>query len=143
LSFTGEFRHTIDTKGRLIVPSRLRDQLEGDDVVLVRSPDGCVDMWSGPGWESYERKLLEQRRSDPGNRSVIRSIAASAHTDQVDRQGRMTMPAHLRRHAGIDRDVVVIGAFDHAEIWSPDRWEQEQARVGEGRLNELVQAMDF
>jgi MraZ protein len=141
LSFTGEFRHTIDSKGRLIVPSRLRDQLQDDEVVLVVSPDGCIDMWSGEAWRDYERKLLEQRRSNPGVRSAIRTIAASAHSDRVDKQGRMTIPAHLRRHAGIDRDVVVIGSFDHAEIWSPERWSDERAQ--EGQLKQLVEGMDF
>jgi MraZ protein len=143
LSFTGEFHHTIDSKGRLIVPSRLRDKLRDDEVVLVVSPDGCIDMWSGDGWRDYERKLLEQRRSNPGNRAVIRSIAASAHTDQVDRQGRMAIPEHLRRHAGIDRDVIVVGALDHGEIWSPERYEREQSTIREGGLNDLVQQMDF
>jgi MraZ protein len=141
LSFTGQFRHTIDSKGRLIVPSRLRDQLEDDEVVLVVSPDGCIDLWSGEAWRDYERKLLAQRRSSRGNRSVIRSIAASAHADRVDRQGRMSIPAHLREHAGIEREVVVVGSLDHAEIWSPQRWEAEN--VQEGRLTELVEGMDF
>lgn len=143
MSFTGEFRHTIDTKGRLIVPARLRDQLVDDEVVLVVSPDGCIDMWSGPGWADYERRLLDQRQSSADNRTVIRRIAASAHADQIDRQGRMTIPAHLRRHAGIERDVVVTGMLDHGEIWSPERWEQEQERAGDGRLVELVQRMNF
>jgi MraZ protein len=143
LSFTGEFRHSIDAKGRLIVPARLRDELEDDKVVLVVWPDGCIALWSGTGWTGLERRLLEQRRSDPNARAAIRGMAASAHTDQVDRQGRISVPHHLREFAGIDRDVVVVGALDHGEIWSPESWEQEQSKVEHGRLDELVQGLDF
>ena len=126
MSFTGEFHHTVDSKGRLIVPARMREELEDGHVVLVVSPDGCIEMYSGERWREYELKLLEQRRSRPESRAVIRRIAASAHSDQVDRQGRLQIPAHLRGHAGIERDVVVAGSLDHAEIWSPERWEQAQ-----------------
>jgi MraZ protein len=127
LPFTGTFRHTIDTKGRLIVPSRLRDQLEKDQVVLTVWPDGCISMWSGQGWETLQSKLLAQRQSSPRARAAVRQIASMAHTDQVDRQGRITVPQNLREHAGITRDVVVTGALDHGEIWSPEKWDGVQA----------------
>jgi MraZ protein len=143
LSFTGEYRHTIDAKGRLIVPSRLRDELEDGLVVLTIWPDGCISFWSGEGWRELEARLLEQRRSDPGARSTIRNIAASAHTDRVDRQGRIGVPAHLREFASITRDVVVIGALDHGEIWSPDKWDPEQAKVEEGRLDRLFEQLSL
>jgi transcriptional regulator MraZ len=143
VSFTGEFRHTIDAKGRLIVPSRLRDELSEDLVVLTVWPDGCIAMWSGPGWQNLEAKLLEQRQMNPRSRAAVRGIAASAHTDRVDKQGRITVPQHLRSWAGVDRDVVVTGALDHGEIWSPDKWEVERAKVAEGRLDELAEELNF
>jgi MraZ protein len=126
LSFTGEFRHTIDAKGRLIVPARMRDEITDDSIVLVMSPEGCIDLFSGDRWADHEAKLLDQRRSNPAARTVIRRIAASAHPDRIDRQGRMTIPPHLRAHAGIEREVLVAGSFDHAEIWSPSRWLADQ-----------------
>jgi MraZ protein len=104
----------------------MREEIENDSVVLVASPEGCIDLWSGERWADYEAKLLDQRRSNPGARTVIRRIASSAHPDRIDRQGRMTIPPHLRRHAGIEREVLVIGSFDHAEIWSPVRWSEDQ-----------------
>lgn len=124
MSFTGEYRRTIDSKGRLIVPAQMRGELEDDTVTLVVSPDGCVEMWSGDEWREYERKLLDQRRSDTTARAVVRRIAASARADKVDRQGRLHVPDHLRHWAAIERDVWVVGHLDHAEIWSPERWEQ-------------------
>jgi MraZ protein len=126
LSFTGEFRHTIDAKGRLILPARMRAEISNDRVVLVMSPEGCIDLYPEERWARHEAKLLEQRRTNPAARTVIRRIAASAHPDRIDGQGRMTVPPHLRNHAGIERDVLVVGSFDHAEIWSPGRWQEDQ-----------------
>lgn len=143
MSFTGEFRHTIDAKGRLIVPSRLREELENDQVVLTQWLDGCVAMWSGEGWRALERLLLEQRRTDSAARAVVRAIVASARTDEVDRQGRVMVPPHLRDLAGITRDVVVTGALDHAEIWSPEAWDRERSKVASGRLDELAGELNF
>ena len=143
MSFTGEFRHTIDAKGRLIVPSRLRDELEDDVVVLTIWTEGCISMWSGPGWRELEKRLLEQRKSDRGSRSAVRNLAAKAHSDRVDRQGRIAVPTHLREFAGINRDVVVVGALDHAEIWSPDRWTPEEQRVEQGGFDQLFDEMDL
>ncbi|MFN2488221.1 MAG: division/cell wall cluster transcriptional repressor MraZ [Actinomycetota bacterium] len=124
MSFTGEFRRTIDSKGRLIVPPQMREELEEDEAVLVIAPDNCIEMHSGPGWRAYEQSLVEQRRSKPQIRAVIRRISASAHADQVDRQGRLHVPQNLRDYAGIEREVVIIGHLDRAEIWSPERFEQ-------------------
>jgi len=143
LSFTGEFRHTIDAKGRLIVPARLRPELTGDKTVLSIYMNGCVALWSGEGWEQLGQRLLAEGQSNPDARATVRAIAASAHQDEVDRQGRITVPSNLRQWAGIDRDAVVIGALDHAEIWTPERWEQEQAKVEEGGLDELAQRLNF
>jgi MraZ protein len=139
LSFTGEFRHTVDAKGRLIVPARLRDEIQDDSVVLVVSPEGCIDLWSGEHWARYEAELLEQRRTNPLSRSVVRHIAASAHPDRIDRQGRLNIPPHLRAHAGIEREVLVVGSLDHAEIWSPERWEGD--RPSEEELREVYGGM--
>ena len=143
MSFTGEFRHTIDAKGRLIVPSRLRAELTEDKVMLTKWLDGCIALWSPLGWAELERNLQEQNKSDDRARALARGIAAGAHTDEIDKQGRITVPQGLREFAGIGRDVVVTGALSHGEIWSPERWEQEQSKVEEGGLNELAQGLRF
>jgi MraZ protein len=138
VSFTGEYRHTVDAKGRLIVPSRLRDELEDNRAVLTKWTDGCIAMWSGSHWRKFELDLLGQSRSDPDARAAVRLIAASTHQDEVDRQGRISVPRSLLQHADIERDAVIVGSLDHAEIWNPERWDQERAKGEQGRLDVLV-----
>lgn len=144
MPFTGTYRHTIDSKGRLIVPSRLRDQLEQDQVVLTVWPDGCISMWSGDGWRRLQDKLLAQRQSSPKSRAAVRQIASMAHADEVDKQGRITVPQNLRDHAQITRDVVVTGALDHGEIWSPERWQHVQSSdADQGGLDASFEHLDL
>lgn len=142
-SFTGEYRHTIDAKGRLIVPARLRPALEGDDVVLTRWLENCIALWSITGWAEIEARLRQQGSASSAARTFVRYVAASAFADRIDKQGRITLPQHLREIAGIDRDVVVTGALNHGELWSPDGWAQQQQQMEEGRLAELAQELSF
>ena len=140
MSFTGEFRHTIDAKGRLIVPSRMRDEL-GEEVVLSRWLDPCIAIWSRSEWAQIEAKLRAQKSGSSAARRLIRKIAGSAHEDTVDKQGRVIVPAHLREAAGLTRDVVIVGALDRAEVWNPDRYAAEE--LEEGQLEELAEDLDF
>ena len=143
MSFTGEFRHSIDSKGRLIVPARLRDEL-GKEVVLTVWMEECVSLWPQDRWEErVADKLIAERSGNPSNRRLSRYLAANAHTDVVDGQGRISVPQALRDQASIDRDVVIIGALDHAEIWSPDKWQEEKERVARGGLDALARELDF
>ena len=144
MPFTGTYQRTIDSKGRLIVPSRLRDQLDRDQVVLTVWPDGCLSMWSGEGWENLQSKLLAQRQSSANSRAAVRKIASMAHADQVDKQGRITVPQELRDQAAITREVVVTGALDHGEIWSPERWDAYQSRdADQGGLDAFFEHLDL
>jgi MraZ protein len=142
-SFIGEYRHSIDVKGRLIVPSRLRPALAGDQVVLTRWLDNCIALWSEQGWDEIEAQLRAQGSSGAAARDFVRHVAASAHADEIDKQGRISVPQHLREIAGIERDVVVIGALNRAEIWSQDRWVERQGTVEDGRLEELATELNF
>lgn len=140
MSFTGEFRHTIDAKGRLIVPSRMRDEL-GEEVYLSRWLDPCIAIWSVEEWKAIEAKLRAQPSGSSAARRLVRKIAGSAHLDKVDKQGRVTVPVHLREHAGITRDVLVVGALNRAEVWTPERYAQQE--LEEGQLEELAEDLDF
>jgi MraZ protein len=142
--FLGEYRHSIDAKGRLIVPSRLRPPLAGDNVVLSYWLDGGIALWSAEGWEGIVDNLRAQGRGSSA-RSIVRRVASSAYEDEIDSQGRITVPPQLRQEAGIDRDVVVIGVLDHAEIWAPEKYdEMKQASLEPGALEAAVEELtDF
>jgi MraZ protein len=84
---------------------------------------------------------MEQGSANPSARAFVRTMAASAHTDLIDKQGRINVPAHLREYAGITRECVVTGALDHGEIWSPERWDQVEAIAGD--LDELAEQLNF
>jgi MraZ protein len=143
VSFTGEFHHTIDAKGRLIVPARLRDELEDNKLTLTVWPEGCISLWSGEGWRTLNEQLLSQRRSNPSARAAVRAVFSQAHSDVVDKQGRISIPQNLRDFAGIARDVVIAGSGDHAEIWSPDQYEQQQQGVDEAGLGALFEDLEI
>ena len=141
MSFTGEFRHTLDAKGRLIVPSRMRDELGGDVAVLVTYLDGCIAMFSKEGFQRFEEQLMGLERSREESRALIRTMGSGTHDDEVDKQGRITVPGKLREYAGIEKEVVIIGAFDHAEIWNPQAWNDKQ--LDEAGLNARAQELSF
>jgi MraZ protein len=144
VSFTGIYRHSIDAKGRLIVPSRLRDNLEDAMATLVVMPDGCIGLWSGEQWRELEQRLIEQRRTgDMATRRGIRRMASLTFQDHVDGQGRISIPPDLREASGIERDVVIMGHLDHVEIWSTQRWDEEQATLDEQDPEEVSSRIQF
>ncbi len=143
MEFTGQFRHSIDAKGRLIVPSSIREQM-GSTVRLSRWPDGCIAVWSQDGWTRIVAALQEQARSNPAARRFVRIFTASTSTEDIDKQGRVSVPPNLREHAGIDKDTVVLGALDHVEIWDPRRWADHEADSSEGEsFDDLAASLTF
>jgi MraZ protein len=119
--FTGEYRHTVDDKGRLAVPSRFRAQLDGGAVVS-RWIDGCLAIHPRAGWAALADAIAELPVTDASARLFARSIFAGANEAELDRQGRVLLPAYLREGIGLEVDAVVVGARDHAEIWAPATW---------------------
>jgi MraZ protein len=119
--FTGEFRHTVDDKGRLAVPARFRAQLE-DGAVVSRWIDGCLAIHTRIGWDALAARVAGLPITDAGARLFQRQIFGGALEAELDRQGRVLLPAYLREEAGLREEALVVGARDHAEIWAPDRW---------------------
>lgn len=120
--FMGEYNHTIDAKGRIIVPSKFRDTL-GDTFVVTLGLDGCLFVYPNSEWESFLTKL----NSLPGSkeaRQLQRYFLAGATECEVDKQGRILIPTKLRTAAALDKDVVFVGVLSKIEIWSKERWEQ-------------------
>ncbi len=119
--FTGEYRHTVDDKGRLAVPSRFRAQLDGE-VVVSRWIDGCLAIHTASGWAALADEVAALPITDASARLFERSIFAGAAQAELDRQGRILLPTYLREGIGLGTDAVVLGARDHAEIWAPATW---------------------
>ncbi len=120
--FTGEYRHTVDDKGRMAVPSRFRTQLE-DGAFVSRWIDACLAIFPRSEWDALAAKAGALPIADPSARTFSRFIFSGAFEIDLDRQGRMVVPASLRTWANLESEAVIVGARDHAEIWAPGRWD--------------------
>ncbi len=121
--FMGEYNHTIDAKGRLIVPAKFREEL-GEAFVITNGNDGCLNIYTNEAWETFLGKLqLLPNKED--KRKIVRKFVAQANTVELDKQGRILVPSALREHAGLEKDVVLAGAIDKIEVWDKSRWDLE------------------
>lgn len=115
---TGEYQHSLDAKGRLFVPARLREEL-GDTFYVTVSDERCLWAYSIEGWEAFVNKV----RSLPYvERKKMRPFFAFAARCELDAQGRVLLPLGLREFAGLTKNVTVVGCDDHAELWDSDIW---------------------
>ena len=119
--FTGEYEHSIDAKGRIIVPAKYRDGL-GESFTVTLGLDGCLFVYPDKEWESFVEKL----KNLPGNkegRQLQRYFLAGAASCEMDKQGRILIPQKLRDAAGLTKDIVFVGVISKLEIWSKEKWE--------------------
>ena len=119
--FMGEYNHSIDTKGRLIIPSRFRDEL-GDEFVVTKGLDGCLFVFPQNEWQAFEEKLKSLPLTNKSARQCARFFVAGATPCELDKQGRILLPGTLREFAGLDKDVVLTGMLNRIEIWSKEKW---------------------
>ena len=119
--FMGEYNHTIDSKGRLIIPSKFREEL-GESFVVTRGMDGCLSIYSQESWTEFEQKLATLPLASKEARTFTRFFVSGATSCDLDRQGRILVPATLREFAGLEKDVVLAGMVNRVEVWSKDRW---------------------
>ena len=124
--FMGEYNHTVDTKGRLIVPSKFREQL-GDEFVVTKGLDGCLFVYSKSEWENIEEKFRNVPPTTKDARKFARFFFAGAASCEVDKQGRILLPVVLREYAGIEKDVVSVGVFNRVEVWDKDKWQESNS----------------
>lgn len=120
--FLGEYQHTLDPKGRLILPSAFREQLE-EGLVMTVGLDHCLTVHATSEWDRVVENLRGLRTTDRRERMFARMLTASAHPEQLDKQGRITIPGRLREYATLDKDLAVIGADDRIELWNAPAWE--------------------
>jgi MraZ protein len=131
--FRGEFEHNLDEKGRILLPVKYRDDL-GDTVVLARGRDGQINVYPKTVFAEMERRVEESGDAEYIQQTA-RFLSAAIECD-VDRQGRIVLPATLRRHANLNSEVIIIGNRHHVEIWNPEEWLRTYDRwVTSGRAN--------
>lgn len=120
--FMGEYNHSIDPKGRIIVPAKFRESL-GDAFVVTQGLDGCLFVYPEEEWQAFEEKLKTLPMANKDARKFVRFFLAGAAQLEVDKQGRILLPATLRRFAGLEKDCAFVGVGSRVEIWDKDRWE--------------------
>lgn len=128
--FTGEYRHTIDEKGRVAVPARFRGELAGTAYVS-RWIDGCLAIFPRAEWNALADRVGALQLTDASARNFARFLFSGAIEVELDRQGRAVLPAYLRQFAGLNGEALVVGARDHLELWQPDRWAAYSAGMNE------------
>ena len=136
--FMSEYNHTLDTKGRLIIPAKFREVL-GEEFVISKGMDGCLFVYANDDWIAFEQKLTSLPLINKEARQFARFFLAGAATVEVDKQGRILLPAALREFAGLEKDVVLVGVGSRVEIWSKDKWENMNSDTD---MDEITSAME-
>lgn len=120
--FIGEFKHSVDSKGRFAVPVKFRKRLQ-KGAVVTRGLDGCLFLYPAAEWKILAEKLANLPIAQANTRAFSRLMLAGAMELEIDRQGRAVIPEYLRRYAAIGKKVIVAGLYNRLEIWASDRWE--------------------
>lgn len=118
----GEYQHTIDSKGRMIVPSKLRDSL-GETFVITKGLDSCLFIYPKEEWSIIEEKLKTLPLTNRDARAFVRFFFSGACECSIDKQGRMLIPGNLREHAKLIKESIIIGVATRVEVWSKENWE--------------------
>lgn len=119
----GEYEHSLDAKGRLIMPAKLRQDI-GEKFILTKGLDGCLFAFSQTEWLNFEEKLKTLPLSDKNARSFVRFFLAGATECEIDKQGRFLIPSNLRVVAKLEKEAIIIGVGTRLEIWNKEIWEQ-------------------
>ena len=117
----GEFEHSLDAKGRLIMPAKLRESI-GEKFVVTKGLDGCLFAFSLTEWTIFEEKLKTLPLSNKNSREFTRFFLSGAIECEIDKQGRFLIPSNLRDVAGLQKEVVIIGVGTRIEIWNLEKW---------------------
>lgn len=136
----GEYYHSIDSKGRLIIPTKLRDELTSEFVV-TRGLDGCLYVYSGKNFARLEEDINQLSHSK--GRRLKRFFLAGAIDCKLDSQGRILISQTLREYAKLEKDVVVIGVSERAEIWDKDEWEKYNSEISLEEIEEAMEEIGF
>lgn len=136
----GTYYHSIDAKGRLFIPAKLREEM-GESFVITRGLDNCLAIYPQSEWEKLEQSICAMPLSRA--RDLQRFFFAAAFDATVDAQGRVVLPANLREYAGLCKEAVVIGTTNRAEIWDATRWADYNDNISQQRILEAMEEVGF
>lgn len=119
----GEYEHSIDAKGRLIMPAKLREDI-GEKFIITKGLDGCLFGFSQNEWTNFEEKLKTLPLTNKNARDFVRFFLSGATECEIDKQGRFLIASNLRRYAEMEKEVAIIGVGTRIEIWNKEKWKQ-------------------
>ena len=131
----GEYEHTIDAKGRLSMPAKLRRDM-GEAFIVTKGLDGCLFAFSQEEWKNFETKLKALPLSDKNARNFVRFFLAGATECEIDKQGRFLIPSNLRESAKLEKEAVIIGVGTRLEIWNRDVWASKDEEISADEIAE-------
>lgn len=140
--FRGRFLHTIDDKGRIMVPARFREELRAnyDERLIITNLDGCLVAYPAAEWSKLEEKLMQKSQVKKEVKAFIRFFVSGASECSLDDQGRVLVPPSLREYAALEREVVLAGMLNRIEIWNKEKWNQEISSSVEN-LDQLTEVL--
>lgn len=138
--FMGEYHHNLDSKGRLIIPAKFRDQI-GDEIIFTRGMEGCIFGYPQAEWQKIEAKLAKLPLTQRSARKFTRLFYSGAMETEFDKQGRVNLTATLKEHADLIKKCVIVGVSNRIEIWSEDRW-QKFADEADDNYDDIAEDLD-
>ena len=140
--FIGEYSHNLDTKGRIVIPNKFREELQ-ETFILTRGLDGCLTIYSNEQWQTIFRKLSNLPSTKRAARQYIHMLTSRACECSLDKQGRIQIPAYLSDPVNIKKECVVVGVNDHIEIWDKDTWNAYYEEASESYEEIAEELTDF
>jgi MraZ protein len=142
--FRGEFTHSLDAKGRIILPQKLRDGL-GDKFIITRGLVKCLYVFTLEDWKSYEEKAKGLPITDQKAQQFLRFFMGGAFDAETDVQGRTIVPPHLRKHADFKKEIITFGVTNRVEVWAKEAWDEYNAAVNyvDSELAEYMKVLGF
>ena len=135
----GEFQHNLDSKGRVAIPAKFKDQLAAG-AIITRGIDGCLFVFASKEWDELAKKLVALPLAQANSRAFVRLMLAGAMDVSLDAQGRILVPDYLRKYADLKKKVVVAGLYSRMEIWDADRWNEYKKKT-EGASEEIAEKL--
>ena len=131
----GEYEHTIDAKGRISMPAKLRKDM-GETFIVTKGLDGCLFAFSLEEWTNFETKLKSLPLSDKNARNFVRFFLAGATECEIDKQGRFLIPGNLRKDANLEKEAIIIGVGTRLEIWDRQTWTKKDEEISADEIAE-------